>query len=189
MTYELGVDVSKWQTPEKVDWPRIRAAGYKFVIARHAYGTLTDTSFYRHAIRALYAGMEFMAYQYLVKHQPAGKQAELAVSIARDLPGPYVLDVEMEGLTKPLIDEWIRVYTASKLPLMIYTSKYAWGRCYGSNYHGYHGIPLWVANYTTASAPALPFGWKTWAYWQFTDKGRINGFDGDLDLNRRNTAQ
>ncbi len=185
MTYELGVDVSKWQVPEKVDWQKVRAAGCKFVIARHSYGTVADSAFYRHALRALNAGMEFMAYQYLVNHHPAVKQAEFAISVARDLPGPYVLDVEMDGLTKPIIDQWISVFLQSKLPLMIYTSRYAWAKCYGPNYHAHYQLPLWVANYTKAAKPVLPMGWAAWKYWQYTDAGRIDGYFGNLDLNRR----
>ena len=54
--YEIGVDVSKWQAPERMNWRKLRdEAGVRFVIARHCYGVLVDATFWRqrHCNRAL----------------------------------------------------------------------------------------------------------------------------------------
>ena len=187
MTYELGVDVSKWQTPEKVDWRKLRdEAGVRFVIARHSYGLQVDSTFWRHGWAAMRAGgITVSGYQYLVANRSAAEQASLAIPIAKQLEEPYVLDVEGEGLTKKHIDEWLTVFIRSGLTPMIYCSRSSWQRCYGSGAHPWGHLPLWVANYTNAATPAMPEGWSDWVLWQFTSKAQLAGYKGDLDCNRR----
>ena len=187
MTYELGVDVSKWQTPEKVDWRKLRdEAGVRFVIARYAYGNLVDASFWKHGWLAHAAGgIAVGGYQYLVSTQDAGQQAGTALQIARHLTIPFVLDVEQKGLTKQHIDAWLFSFMRSGLTPMIYTSRFAWAECYGSSNHEWGRLPLWVANYTTAPKPALPLGWSEYKYWQYSQSGRLNGYGGDIDCNRK----
>jgi hypothetical protein len=51
-----------------------------------------------------------------------------------------------------------------------------------------HGGVLWIAHYGVKS-PVLPAGWKAWAFWQFTDKGRIPGIAGAVDVNYFNGDQ
>lgn len=45
---------------------------------------------------------------------------------------------------------------------------------------------LWLASYTNAAV--MPSQWLTYALWQYTDAGRLDGFSGDIDLNRFNYA-
>ena len=190
MAYELGVDVSKWQMPEKVDWRKLRdAAGVRFVIARHAYGVQVDNTFWRHGWAAMRAGgLQLSGYQYLLPNIAADAQASLAIPIAQQLDQPYVLDVEGAGLTKKHIDLWLDTFIRSGLTPMIYCSRSSWRSCYGAGQHRWGHLPLWVANYTTAAQPAMPEGWTDWVMWQFTDKGSLIGYKGDLDCNRRKAA-
>jgi hypothetical protein len=59
------------------------------------------------------------------------------------------------------------------------------------------GCPLWVANYTTAAKPAIPFDWAkrygpdAWVFWQYSADGNDQGFrfgaaSDDIDINRFN---
>ena len=189
MTYELGVDVSKWQMPEKVDWRKLRdAAGVRFVIARHTYGVQVDNTFWRHGWAAMRAGgISISGYQYLLANIPATAQASLAISVARELDQPYVLDVEAPGLTAKHIDTWLDTFMRAGLAHkpMIYCSRHTWHTCYGTGAHRWGHLPLWVANYTTAVAPAMPNGWDDWQIWQYSDKGRLSGYEGYIDCNRR----
>lgn len=50
--------------------------------------------------------------------------------------------------------------------------------------HALGNIPLWIAHYTNLPAPRLPIGWDKYKYWQYTAKGRCNGINGDVDMNR-----
>lgn len=46
--------------------------------------------------------------------------------------------------------------------------------------------PLWMAAYLNnpeVSLPLIPSGWNDWKIWQFTEKGQIGGYTGDIDLN------
>jgi GH25 family lysozyme M1 (1,4-beta-N-acetylmuramidase) len=46
--------------------------------------------------------------------------------------------------------------------------------------------PLWIAAYIKnpeVSLPVIPIGWNEWQIWQFTEKGQVNGYNGDIDLN------
>jgi GH25 family lysozyme M1 (1,4-beta-N-acetylmuramidase) len=46
--------------------------------------------------------------------------------------------------------------------------------------------PLWIAAYVNnpeVVLPKIPNGWTEWKIWQFADKGRIDGYVGDIDLN------
>jgi len=77
---------------------------------------------------------------------------------------------------------------------MIYTNKNYWAFVMTKNLLGTlipptwtADYPLWVAQYPdqpdSAAAPSiLPNGWSKWAIWQYSDKGRTNGFLAN-DLN------
>ena len=47
--------------------------------------------------------------------------------------------------------------------------------------------PLWLAQYTNVytegAQPTLPRGWFKWTFWQYSDKGRVNGINAKVDLN------
>ena len=48
--------------------------------------------------------------------------------------------------------------------------------------------PLWIAQYTTAAAPSgIPQQvWTNWALWQYTETGRVDGIDTNVDRERFN---
>lgn len=186
MTYELGVDVSKWQTPEKVNWRRLRdEAGVRFMFARHCYGLQVDQSFWRHTWGAMRAGIPVSGYQYLVGGQDPAAQASLALTVARELDEPYVLDVEGAGVTAKSVDTWLEVFLRGGRTPVIYCSRSSWERCYGRGPHKWGAIKLWVANYTAGAAPIMPDGWSDWSTWQFSQNGRLDGYNGAIDVNRR----
>ncbi|MDB5073373.1 MAG: lysozyme [Candidatus Eremiobacteraeota bacterium] len=76
---------------------------------------------------------------------------------------------------------------------ILYMGYYFWRDYLGAT-DGFAGHPLWLAQYPepkrTASppptaAPALiPAPWRgNWTFWQYTDVGRLAGFNKNLDLN------
>jgi GH25 family lysozyme M1 (1,4-beta-N-acetylmuramidase) len=50
--------------------------------------------------------------------------------------------------------------------------------------HPFGEIPLWLAQYRNVAAPALPHGWTKYTIWQYSAKGKVNGVDGDCDMNK-----
>ena len=52
-----------------------------------------------------------------------------------------------------------------------------------------NGYRVWIANWTTASQPALPagnWGGQGWTFWQHTSTGVVAGISGNVDLDRFN---
>ena len=48
---------------------------------------------------------------------------------------------------------------------------------------------LWIAHWTTASAPTVPadaWGGNGWSFWQYTSSGSVPGITGRVDLDRFN---
>jgi LysM repeat protein len=113
---------------------------------------------------------------------------------------PPVLDLETnDGQTKEKViaraKTWLDLVEAAfnKKPI-IYSGQYflqdffseagggppAWAKEY----------PLWLAQYPNiyveGSQPTLPRGWFKWTFWQYSDKGRVNGINARVDLNAFN---
>lgn len=202
----LGVDVSKFQNPDKIDWTRFAAQGVKFVIARAAYGVTLDTTFQQHVRRAHAAGLQVGAYHF-VRHLPglSGKaQADAfleALQPVADLIHQMIspaLDLEDNAKNgdipsntlaarkgfRTVAAEWLeQVEEELSRTAIIYTSSYFFDDVFGTD-TGYGARPLWIAHYTTKPSPRLPAAWKRHAIWQFTEAGGLEGYDGPLDLNR-----
>lgn len=54
--------------------------------------------------------------------------------------------------------------------------------------HGLGNLPLWIAQYTSATVPKIPKGWSDYWMWQFSSKGQISGIKGNVDMNRMKTS-
>ncbi len=68
-------------------------------------------------------------------------------------------------------------------PCGLYTAPGFWKQ-YGSQDPKWARRPLWVANWGVTT-PVVPAPWKTWTYWQFTNKGNgpLYGAESlDLDM-------
>ena len=71
--------------------------------------------------------------------------------------------------------------------VMVYTGKWFWDPDAGSSAAlGAH--PLWVSGYVPAGPP-MPKGWARWTLWQYTDKGRVGGVAGPVDMSVFNSTQ
>lgn len=183
-----GFDVSKWQSPDALRYKEAKNLGYTFMFARYAYGVVTDSTFMRHAVRAMRYGLLVGGYQYMVPQHTAVAQAQSAANIGKDLPLGMALDVEESGLRSESVDSWIREYTrlTNRAPI-IYTSKSKWEEVYKGKKHEHGKLPLWVANYTSAATPAMPDGWSKYTFWQHGTGGDKALLEGkELDLNRFN---
>ena len=58
---------------------------------------------------------------------------------------------------------------------MIYTGRYYWDPYVASS--EFRHLPLWHAQYTSASCPNINDRWSDWAFWQYTSSGSIAGID------------
>ena len=189
-----GVDVSIWQ--RTVDWPTVKNAGTVFAFAKASEGTdFIDPTFATNWPAMQAAGLIRGAYHY---YQPAEDPEAQAAHFAQ-VVGPLalgdmppVLDVE----EKPTVTSAVLIAGVKRCleaierqfgrrPL-VYTSPGFWGSYMRDDTGAYPGwaasYPLWVAHYTDALAPLLPRGWNSWAFWQYSGSGQVDGVQTPVDL-------
>jgi hypothetical protein len=64
---------------------------------------------------------------------------------------------------------------------IIYTARWYWNQ-YVQSAADWREYDLWVASYT--SEPVLPRDWETWRFWQYSERGRVDGVGAaSTDLN------
>ncbi|GIO66765.1 glycoside hydrolase family 25 protein [Paenibacillus cookii] len=187
-----GIDVSHWQGV--IDWKRVRSAGYSFAFLKATEGPkLVDDRFRVNSQGARSAGLLTGAYHFTRARNEADVNAELehfvqTVESAGGLSSfklPLALDVETkEGGTRAnitaIVREWVtRFKLRTGRTLMIYT----YPDFIDTSLDGTLGnVPLWYAYYNSG-VPADKGGWTSWEFIQYTNKGRVPGINGDVDLN------
>ncbi len=179
-----GIDVSHHQG--MIDWKRVAADDVSFAILKATEGgDHLDTRFATNLAQALDAGLAVGAYHFFTFCRPGAEQAtNFIATVPRD-PRllPPAVDIEFHGncperptaekLRTELMAFLDPVETYFGKPAVIYLPDDAAIR-YGSV------MPerlRWVR-----SLIAHP-GDEGWVYWQYDDKGRVDGIEGDVDLN------
>lgn len=184
------IDISYWQSPERINYD-VLLEQVDGVILRAAYGTRLDTAFDRHYYEISRRGIPIGAYHFLVEY----KTVEEQVAVMREAISGKVFqlglwaDVEIEPNAALLTKETVTAYMrqAEKIfgEMGIYTGAWSWNTIMGNDY--YNNRKLWVATY--GSDPLLPHGWEDYWIWQFTDKGKFDGYYGSLDTNVFNGSE
>jgi lysozyme len=194
MEYVRGLDVSKYQTVD-IDWDLLRREGYQFVFfrasgpnrSRNWTGMEKDPHFDTHYERAGNAGLLRGAYHFLVSDLP--RQAAVFVESVGDRPLElgYWGDVEEGNLTRAKCDAFFEAVDR-QIPQMagIYSRASFLDRiaAHQSDILTKNGQrPLWIAHFD-AEQPALPKGWNTWLFWQYTvtPQGTVPSIPGRVDL-------
>lgn len=193
MNRARGIDVSHWQG--EVDWGAVRADNVSFAFIKATErDNFVDSRFSANWSGARDAGVLRGAYHFFRPTVNARDQAEHFADTVGDLEEddlPPILDLETrDGVSNDRIIEaaraWLRAVEnfLSRKPI-IYTGPFFWNShmlTAGEPPAWARQHSLWVANYEV-SQPILPSGFDTWTFWQFTDKGRVDGIDGNVDLN------
>jgi MYXO-CTERM domain-containing protein len=188
-----GIDVSYYQGT--IDWAKVRDDGVRFAFIRVSDGLNTiDSKFETYWAGSRAAGIHHGAYQFFRPNQDPIAQANLLLSKIGTLEPddlPPVIDVESDGGLAPAqlaskVKQWVDHVTAAiGRPPIIYTGFYFWRDEVGAPAFG-ADHPLWHAQYTSAACPNIPPPWEDWAFWQYTDTGRVAGISGNVDVNRFN---
>lgn len=188
-----GIDVSFWQ--KDLDWVALKAAGVVYAMAKATQGdNIVDPYFAKNWPAMKAAGVLRGAYHFFRPAIDALKQAAFFVQTVMPQQGdlPLALDVESSGGLTPanvasaVLTCLTEIERLTGIRPMIYTGPNVWNTsvampdapAWTSNYL------LWIANYTTALKPTLPKGWTSWAIWQYTDQGKLNGCNTNVDLDR-----
>lgn len=193
----LGIDVSHWQG--KIHWGKIPSNHYAFCFMKATEGgTYTDPRFRDNwlAIRKDAPNMYRGAYHFARPDSihPAARQAahfyeQVGPLGDRDLPP--VLDLEKyTDLDPPEVVEWAIEWLQAARKLfdrvpILYMGPNFWRYELGRT-ERISKYPLWEVNYTRRASPLAMPPWKTWTFWQYTNEGRIQGIEGEVDVNRFN---
>jgi lysozyme len=178
-----GIDVSYWQGLN-IDWKKVRGNGISFVLLRATSGLKKDSSYPINYSGSGDAGILRGSYHYFYPQYDVLQQARLFTNTILNGELPPILDVEQDGLTETNVRAFLKEFerVTGRKPI-IYTSAYKWNTLIGTNTLWASVYDLWVAHYTTRPDPYLPKAWIIWKFWQFTNKGHVDGYYGDIDMN------
>jgi len=192
-----GLDVSHFQ--KTVDWPRVAAAGKVFSFLKASEGALTPDAFFDdHRKQATANKIAVGAYHLFHPGRPVADQVKLFVGKVKVLePGelPPVLDLEVpdewKSIAKPdrvtLVVAWLtQVEQALGVPPIIYGGPQFIESILGAD-RRLATYRLWLADY--ALQAQVPDPWSNWTFWQFTDKGAVDGVTGKVDLDTFNGSR
>lgn len=191
-----GIDVSHWQG--YINWYSVASWDYKFAFIKATEGTaFKDAKFPVNWAGAKEAGLYRGAYHFWREAGDYGIQAlNFKNYVGKDIGEIYpVLDLEdkyaPKGGTTPskvkaCLDK-IEEYFERK-PI-IYTGAWWWNAWMKPVPSWTQDYDLWVAHYTTAYNPIIPAGWNIWKLWQYTSQGKVDGINGNVDINRFNGSE
>lgn len=196
----VGIDVSEYQG--EIDWQKVKDAGIGFVMLRvgyRGYGTgegqgkiNADSQFESYLAGAAAVGLPIGVYFYsqAVDEAEAVEEAEyvLEMTAGYELAWPVAFDMEEvsegEARTKDLSAAQItdialafcgRVAEAGHTPMVYGNVSWMLSKM---ELHRLNDIDKWFAQYR--SLPYYPY---SFSIWQYSPAGRVDGIEGDVDLN------
>lgn len=179
-----GIDVSHHQG--RIDWRRVAADDVAFAIIKATEGgDHVDDAFAENLRGARAAGLVVGAYHFFTFCRPGADQAKNFISqvpLGEQLLPP-VVDIEFHGncprrpspdeLNAELLAFLGPVEAAYGKPAILYITDEA-APIYSAH------MPIrrrWLRSLRG------PLNEDDWVYWQYLDTGRVDGIDGDVDLN------
>ncbi len=181
-----GIDVSEWQG--EIDFAGVKEAGIEVVYIRASEGAeYKDPYYLRNYEGAKENGIKVGFYHYLTARTEAEalEQAEFFVSILKGLQVDCRLAMDFESfgelsreeindISKAFLDE---VKKLSGKETVIYSDAYNARFTFDDELAEQY--PIWVADYDVTEPG--DGNWSTWVGFQYTDRGRTDGIDGNVD--------
>lgn len=206
MTTVPGIDVSYWQS--NVNWTKVRRDGQRFAFIKATEGdAYTDPTFGNNWAGAKSVGILRAAYCFFHPAKDASAQVTRFLNTlrAQDDFGelPPIIDLEVTdnvGRNKIIsgTKSWLdQVERAVGRKPMIYSGVFF----LESNFSEGNGYPpAWTADYPfwlgwypnryrPGMDPLMPKGWTKWNFWQYSDKGNIDGINNKVNLNLFNGSE
>lgn len=186
-----GIDVSKYQG--NIDFERVANDGIEVVYIRTgAAGDYEDPFFEQNYSRAKAAGLRIGFYHSVAARNvsEAHEQAEFFVNLIRgkEFECAPAMDLESRfGLSNAAVNdiaveflETVRSLTGKNT--VIYTDASGARTVWNSRVAELAG--LWVADYGPSEPNADGGPWESWDGFQYTDTGRVDGIEGNVDRDR-----
>lgn len=182
-----GIDVSEWQG--NIDFGEVARAGIEVVYIRASEGRgYVDPYFRENYEKAKANGLRTGFYHFLTatNEAEAKEEAEFFVSNIKGLEPDCRLAMDFEvfdGLDVSTINEISRVFLEAVEKLsgkecVIYSDAYNARTVFSKELA--EDYPIWVADYFVEE-PESNDKWKFWVGFQYSDRGRVNGIDGNVD--------
>ena len=191
----LGIDVSKWQ--KEIDWDKVKNEGVDFAIIRCGYrgsvtGSLVEDPYFEQTIKgARAAGIKVGVYFFTqaVNEVEAVEEASMVISLVRDYELQYPVFIDTEGAggngradslnveeRTAVCEAFCTTVKNAGLEAGVYASRNWYNnKLTASTLESY---AIWLAEYRS-----VPLYQGYYQMWQYTSKGKINGINGNVDLN------
>ena len=180
-----GIDISRYQ--HKVDWSAIEASDIQFVFVKATEGEEhVDSLFHRNWEALSKKNIMRGAYHFYRPSISAQIQfrnfTDQVVLESGDLPP--VIDFEATGnlneqqIKSSLKELCLLMQDHYEIRPILYTNLKLYERYIANTFVDY---PIWIARYNKET-PLLHDG-VDWTFWQYGNRGRVQGIEGDMDLN------
>lgn len=188
-----GIDVSHYQG-RNINWDKVKAAGYTFVIMKATDGLGKDSTYKNNRQGAADAGLIVGAYHFFRPKRPVRAQIDNFLTITGGVrKGELAPTGDFEqadlwvGLSKKAAAdkaiEWLSEVEKATGMNPFYYSNFAFPKEAMGADARLKNYPLWLARYRKQEAVA-PAPWTAWTIWQQSDTGVVPGItDNKVDLN------
>lgn len=179
-----GLDVSSYQ--KDIDWKSVAQTGeYAFVFIKATEGKNYKDAYFQANWRGtreqrLLRG----AYHFYSDYRTGTEQANNYISMVPKESGmlPPVLDLEVSGKDHQLMLREIKIFLGRLeqyygMKPIIYVDHDRYTEYIQGNFEGY---AIWIRDVFT---PAHWSNVKNWTFWQYGNRGHVNGIAGFVDLN------
>lgn len=183
----LGIDVSKWQN--SIEWKKVKQSGINFAMLRASYGIEnTDKYFLKNYHKAINENINLGAYHYCYANNiyEAKKEAEHFLKVIRNYKFTYPIALDLEDKCQNNISKndltniaitFMQSLEVHKYYVILYCNKNWLENKLEIN--RLKNFDIWLAEWT----PNKYIYNGNVGIWQYTNKGNINGINGNVDLN------
>lgn len=180
-----GIDVSHYQA--RIDWQRLPAQDIQFAFIKATEGeNLVDSLYAHNWSQAGAVNIHRGAYHFFRPRSPVMGQVLNFVRQVRLDTGdlPPVLDLEtLDGMSPDTVVDlaraWLHLIESHyRVRPILYSNQKFYNRYLDGHFEDHQ---LWVARYSN-ELPELGSA-RTWHFWQYGDRARLEGISGYVDLN------
>ena len=196
LSYMKGIDVSTWQG-KSIDWKKVKSSGIHFAIIRAGYiskklgNVVRDDTFDINYKGAKAAGIKLGVYWYsYAKNVKEGeKEALSCINIikGKKFEWPIYVDIEDQDqfkAGKKAVSNAARGFCDTLLKHKYYCGIYSSASAYTTHFEDEvkKKYAIWVAHWGV-NKPSYN---GKWGVWQYSEKGKVNGISGAVDLDYGN---
>jgi GH25 family lysozyme M1 (1,4-beta-N-acetylmuramidase) len=191
-----GIDVSSHQGV--IDWKKVKNAGIEFAIIRLGYGdNITkqdDTQFLNNVNGCIANNIPFGVYIYSYATNINGNasiQSEIEHTkrqLDKISKKPFCVYIDMEDASTQKLgkdrltyfaEEFCKQFIYLGYKAGVYANQYWFNTFLNVSQIASYGYSIWCAKYSD-SKPNIT---SNYDIWQYSDKGRVNGINGNVDMN------